>query len=159
VILTNLAMNIRTAALDDIPEMFRIRLAVRENWISLDDLRKAGVTPESVRDVLETTGRGWVAEIDGAMVGYSIANAKTASVWAIFVLPGYEGRGLGRALLERAADWLWDQGLAEIWLRTGGDPETRANAFYRSQGWRMAGRMPDGDFRYVRSRPSSASNS
>jgi GNAT superfamily N-acetyltransferase len=150
-------MDIRTATLEDIPSMFSVRLAARENWLSEAELQKAGVTPNSVRDVLETSGCGWVAEDGSTVAGFSIANAATAAIWAIFVLPEYEGRGLGRALLERAVDWLWTRDLDEIWLQTGNDPTTRAHAFYRSQGWQEAGRMPNGDRRYVLVRPSRTS--
>lgn len=152
-------MRIRQATLDEIPDMFGVRLAVEENWLSEDDLRVAGVTRESVRLVLETVGRAWVAEHDEKVVGFSIANAQTASIWALFVLPEYEGMGLGRGLLDRAVSWLWSLDVDEIWLQTGPDLTNRANAFYQSLGWRASGRLPNGDIQYVLRRSSSASSS
>jgi GNAT superfamily N-acetyltransferase len=152
-------MRIREATLDEIPDMFGVRSVVEENWLSEDDLRIAGVTRESVRLVLETVGRAWVAEHDERVVGYSIANAQTASVWALFVLPEYEGMGLGRSLLDRAVSWLWSLDVDEIWLQTGPDLTNRAHAFYQSLGWRAYGRLPNGDTQYVLGRTSSASSS
>lgn len=121
---------LRRATHADIPAMSRIRLAVTENALR-DPTR---ITVAMYEDYLERSGRGWVAEAGGAIVGFSYADNVNASIWALFIQPGREGRGLGKALLAQATDWLFEQGHDCIRLTTGAG--TRADRFYAAQGWR-----------------------
>ena len=130
-------MLFREAIAEDIPTIFKVRVKVRENYLSLLELRNIGITQESLKEALKSDCKGWVAESDDLMVGFSIANKRTRSVWALFVLPEYEGQGIGRGLLELAMHWLWEQGYDEIWLDTGADPHSRANGFYKYLGWKI----------------------
>jgi len=107
-------MILREAIAEDIPTIFKVRVKVRENFLSLQELRNMGITQESVKEALKSGCNGWVAEYDDLMVGFSIANKRTRSVWALFVLPEYEGQGIGRGLLELAMHWLWEHGYDEI---------------------------------------------
>jgi GNAT superfamily N-acetyltransferase len=120
---------LRRATRADIPAMSRIRLAVTEN--ALRD--PARITTAMYEDYLERSGRGWVAELDGEIVGFSYADHVNASIWALFVQPGQEGLGLGTALLDQATDWLFARGHARVRLTTGAD--TRADRFYAARGW------------------------
>lgn len=119
----------RRALHGDIPAMSRIRLAVMENTLS----DPARITPQMYEDFLEQSGRGWVAEQDGDIVAFCYADKINASIWALFVQPGHEGRGLGKALLGLAVDWLFELGHARAHLTTGAG--TRADRFYAAQGW------------------------
>ena len=85
-------MVFREANLEDIPALSEIRLSVTENVLS--DPRK--VTPEIIASYLTTIGKGWVCEIDGEVVGFSVASLEDASIWALFVKPGYEGEALAQ---------------------------------------------------------------
>ena len=67
-----------------------------------------GITPESVTGSLANECRAWVAEDDRRIVAFSIADRNKNAIFALFVLPEYEGRGLGSELLARAVGWLWD---------------------------------------------------
>ena len=120
----------RRAATADIPAMSRIRLAVTENVLS----DPARVTQAMYQDYLEKSGRGWVAEIDGTIAAFSYADDTDGSIWALFVDPAHEGRGLAKRLLGLAVDWLFAQGHDCVVLGTG--PGTRAERFYALQGWR-----------------------
>lgn len=118
----------------DIPAMSAIRLSVTENVLS----DPARVTLQMYEDYLDKTGRGWVAEINGEIAGFSYADRREASIWALFVSPPHEGQGLGKALLALAVAWLFELGHKRITLST--TPETRADRFYASLGWtRMPG--------------------
>jgi GNAT superfamily N-acetyltransferase len=119
----------RRATSSDIPAMSRIRLSVTENTLS-DPTR---VTEAMYEDFLERSGRGWVAESDGEILAFSYANKVDASIWALFVDPAHEGRGLGQALLKQAVDWLFETGHERVHLTTGA--HTRADRFYAEQGW------------------------
>lgn len=147
-------MCVREATLNDLPSMRRVRLAVKENPIDEEGLTSLGITPESVAHLLQTAGKAWVAEYDDKIVGFAIANAETASIWAVFILPEHEGRGFGRRLMDCAVQWLWDQELDEIWLSTKQDSSIRAHGFYRKLGWVEDGELPNGEVRYVLRRPT-----
>ena len=129
--------NFREATSDDIPGMSVVRLAVRENRLSNADR----ITPAMYADHLGTLGRSWVCEVEGRIVGFSAAALSDASIWALFVLPEYEGRGIGKRLLALATEWLFAQGKPRIVLSTAAS--TRADAFYARLGWRR-GELRDG---------------
>jgi GNAT superfamily N-acetyltransferase len=120
------------AAFDDIRHMTRIRLSVLENRLR-DPTR---ITPQMYADFLEKDGRGWVALVDGEIVAFSYANRIDGSIWALFVDPRFEGRGLGKQLLSLATDWLFALGFRQVTLSTG--THTRAAQFYTRLGWRLA---------------------
>lgn len=52
----------------DIPELFRIRTSVRENLLTMDELEAAGITAESVTQMLGSTHKGWLCRIGGKPV-------------------------------------------------------------------------------------------
>lgn len=126
---THMTHRLRQAASADIPAMSRIRLSVTENVLS-DPSR---VTRQMYEDFLAKAGRGWVAESDGGIVAFCYADMINGSIWALFVRPGYEGRGLATALLQQAVDWLFGQGHERVTLTTSAN--TRADRFYAAQGW------------------------
>jgi GNAT superfamily N-acetyltransferase len=132
---------IRTATRSDVPEMNRLRLKVRENVLS-DPSR---ITEAMTADAITASGRGWVFAEHGEVLGFSIARDEDPSIWALFTLPGHEGRGIGHALHQAAVDWLWSRGARRIWLTT--EPGTRAERFYRERGWRITDRPASGELR------------
>jgi len=136
----------RQAAKADIPAMSRIRLAVVENR-----LRDPGrITPQMYEDFLERDGRGWVAQIDGVVVAFSYANRTDGTIWALFVDPAHEGKGLAKTLLGLATAWLFELGHPEVKLDTGAG--TRADRFYARQGW-VRTLTDDGNALFALSRP------
>jgi GNAT superfamily N-acetyltransferase len=131
-----------------LPRVFRVRTSVTENFLSVGQLETMGITPASVAASLSTNARGWVAVDDGRVAAFVIADLASRSIFALFVLSEYEGRGLGSCLLERAQRWLQSDGTGVMWLRTARD--TRAAGFYRRRGWVIAGTEPDGSLRLVK---------
>lgn len=124
---------IRRATEADIPRINQIRHDVVENVLS-DPSR---VTIDHVRWFIANPGI-FVWEEDGHIVGFSAADPRDGNIWALFMDRAYEGRGIGRALFERACGVLREAGCRRMWLTT--DPGTRAEAFYRAAGWTMVGR-------------------
>jgi GNAT superfamily N-acetyltransferase len=141
-------MVIRPATEADVETLFDIRTDVRENHMTREALASIGVTPENVARMLRTDSGGWLAELDGRPVAFSMADGTRGTVFALFVRRGYEQRGLGRALLAQAAAWLFARGWDEVWLTTGADAPG-ANAFYRRVGWREDGVPENGEIRYT----------
>jgi len=143
-------MSIRTASPADVPGIFEVRTSVHDNHMSMEALARAGITPESVLAMMDRDTRAWVADVDGEVVAFSMAIASKATVFAMFVAPEFEGRGLGRALMSEAETWLFDQGCSEIWLLTDARREVRANGFYRHLGWHDDGVQDDGQVRFTK---------
>jgi GNAT superfamily N-acetyltransferase len=140
-------MTLRLATAADIPALRDIRGAVRENVLS-DPGR---VTQRDIEDHLGPRGRTWVHEEGGIVLGFAAATLASASIWALFVHPDHEGRGIGRALLDCAVGWLRAQGVASIGLST--DAGTRAERIYRAAGWQADGAQ-GGEIRFVLPVPS-----
>ena len=147
------SMNVRPATRADIPAMFDVRTSVRENHLSLEGLERYGITAASVEQMLESTMGAWVAEDGDRIVAFSMADRVNASVFAMFVRPEYEGRGLGRRLMYETESWLFAHGCEQIWLRTDRDPLVRANGFYQHLGWVSVGVQDDGQVQYIKRRP------
>src|SRR5262245_45916871 len=124
---------IRRATWDDLPRIFAIRFAVRENQLAdskLDLVRR-------VTDWLFDHSTFWVWEDDGGIRGFSAADPRDGMIFALFVDPAHEGRGIGQALLPLACDILRAAGHAEATLTTAAG--TRAERFYRTDGWTEIG--------------------
>lgn len=140
-------MLFREADIADIPALFEVRMAVTENVLS--DPRK--VTPEIFADYLSVSGKGWLCEVEGRAVGFSVASLRDASIWALFVRPGYEGWGIGTRLLELATNWLFDAGAPSVSLST--EAGTRADQLYQRRGWARGEVRPDGEVGFRLERP------
>ncbi len=120
--------HIRRARLDERPRITEIRLAVRENQL-MDPSR---VTDADYRWFNDNPGI-WVWEEDGRILGFSAADTRDGTIWALFIDPDHEGRGIGRALLAKACDVLREAGHRTATLGT--EPGSRADRFYRQAGW------------------------
>jgi GNAT superfamily N-acetyltransferase len=140
----------RSASPADVPGMFAVRTAVDENRLTAAQLTRRGITQASVVRSLTSGCHAWVAEYGGRIVAFAIADQEYASLFALFVLPRYQGIGLGSRLLELATEWLWDCGMDAIWLATG--PGTRAVKFYQRRGWIITATESNGDLRLERRR-------
>jgi GNAT superfamily N-acetyltransferase len=119
---------IRPAAPADIPRLIEIRGAVRENRLS----DPGSVTAADYLPYIEA-GRCWVAEAEGRVVGFAALDAEGSSVWALFVAPEAEGRGVGRGLMEALVEEARRRGLSALRLET--EAGSRAERFYRAAGW------------------------
>ncbi len=142
----------REATAADMPGITRVRLSVVENATTRERLDARGITEESVAASFLADSKGWVA-IDGEIVGFSIADRASRSIFALFVLPAHERRGIGGHLHDLALNWLWENGAERVWLTTGF--ETRAARFYERRGWHAVGPADHGDTRYEIGRPGT----
>lgn len=143
--LTSVAGELRVATVHDVPAMHAIRLAVRENVLS--DPSK--VRPSDYEPFLAARGKGWVHVLDRAITGFAIADAETRSIWALFVAPTFERRGIGRGLHDVMVDWLFRSDSRPVWLTT--EPRTRAARMYAALGWSHVGETASGEWRFERS--------
>ncbi len=135
-------MIFREANIDDIPQIQLVRNSVKENRLSNPGL----VTNKDCEEYMTRRGKGWVCEINNCIVGFSIADLQDHNVWALFVEPQFEGKGIGRKLHDKMLDWYFTQSDNNIWLGTA--PNTRAEAFYRNAGWREIGTHGKGEIKF-----------
>lgn len=133
---------LRTALRTDMPALWEVRYAVRENTLT-----PGRIGDEELLRSIETGGHGWVAEADGRVLGFAIG-LNTGNVWALFVRPEAEGRGIGSALHAAMLDWFATQPLDTLWLGT--DPHSRAYGFYLAHDWMPVGRQDGEDVRLER---------
>jgi GNAT superfamily N-acetyltransferase len=131
-------IQLRKADRADMPRLTEIRMAVTENILA----DPQSVTPADVIWFLDNAAI-WVLELDGVVRGFAAGDPRDASVWALFVQPGYERHGFGRRLMRQVCDEFVNDGIENVWLRTGAG--TRAERFYRRDGWVEDGIHPTGD--------------
>ncbi len=126
-------MKFREAVLGDIAGMHKVRVSVKENVLSDPGL----VTIKDYEDYVVHRGKGWVCEINNEITGFGIIDLLEKNVWALFVKPAHEGKGIGRKLHQLMLDWYFSKTLNKIWLGT--EPGSRAAAFYETAGWKQVG--------------------
>ncbi|HEY0060270.1 MAG TPA: GNAT family N-acetyltransferase [Flavisolibacter sp.] len=126
-------MTIREATPDDIPQIQVVRNSVTENTLS----NPALVTDNDCMEFMTVRGKGWVCVVEEQVVGFSIVDTREHNIWALFVAPAFEKKGIGRRLHDTMLDWYFSQTKTTVWLGTM--PGTRAENFYRVAGWREAG--------------------
>jgi GNAT superfamily N-acetyltransferase len=135
-------MIFREAGLSDIRQIQLVRNSVRENRLS-DPSRIPDI---DVAEYITNRGKGWVCEMDSRITGFAIADLLEHNVWALFVSPEYEGKGIGRKLHNMMMSWYFIQTSHTIWLST--DPGTRAERFYRINGWKENGTYGKGEIKF-----------
>ncbi len=139
----------RKAEIEDIKQIQVVRNAVKENRLSNPVL----VTDADVEEYLIHRGRGWVCLAEDVVVGFSIVDLKENNIWALFVDPGFEGLGIGKKLHDMMLNWYFTQTKETVWLGT--TPNTRAEKFYRMQGWKEVGVHGKGEIKFEMESPDS----
>jgi GNAT superfamily N-acetyltransferase len=132
----------REAEIADIAQLQFVRHAVKENVLSDPAL----VPDKDVEEYITNRGKGWVCEVDKRIVGFSIVDLVENNVWALFVHPDFDGRGIGKKLHQLMMDWYFVQTNKKIWLGT--EPKSRAETFYRMQGWKEVGVHGKGEIKF-----------
>ncbi|HEY6977762.1 MAG TPA: GNAT family N-acetyltransferase [Chitinophagaceae bacterium] len=139
-------MNFRGATTNDTEQLHSIRIAVKENILP-DPLL---ITPTDYEAFLTVKGKGWICEIDNTIVGFAIIDLKEKNIWALFVHPDHERKGIGKQLQEIMLNWYFENNEDTLWLGTG--PGTRAESFYRKSGWKEVGIRKNGEIKFEMSK-------
>lgn len=138
-------IRIRPANRGDVEVLFDIRCSVRENHQSREELAAMGITPDAVAAMLESGDYAApLALIGSRPVGFAMGNMAEGYVFACFVRPGEEGRGVGRRLLQAVEDAFRCRGVKQAWLSTEAIAHQRSVGFYEHLGWVRTGLMEDG---------------
>lgn len=142
----------REAKIEDIKQIQIVRNSVKENTLS----NPAQVSDKDCEEFLTIRGKGWVCEVDNTIVGFSIVDLKENNIWALFVKPEFEKKGIGKELYTRMMDWYFDQTKTPVWLGTA--PNTRAEMFYEKLGWVKTGTVNKGETKFEMSYKSWIQN-
>ena len=126
-------MNFRQAIPEDIPQIQIVRNSVKENHLSNPNL----IPDDLVEEFITKRGKGFACEIDKKIVGFSIVDFVENNVWALFLLPEFEGKGIGKKLHQLMLDEYFSKTKETIWLST--EANSRAETFYKKHGWKNAG--------------------
>lgn len=132
-------MNFREAGIQDIPSMHLVRMSVKENILSNPQL----VKEEDYTRFITTDGKGWVCEEAGRILGFAIVDSIKKNIWALFIHPDYEKKGLGKQLHHIMLNWYFKNYSEKLWLTTAAG--TRAAKFYQLLGWKEKGRDKNGE--------------
>ena len=135
---------IRKATPEDQSRISEVRNAVRENRLSPANVSRVSDTARWIYE----NGTFWVWEEDGGVQGFAVADVRDGTIFGLFVHPDYEGRGIARALLPLACEDLRMAGHTVAKLSTGRG--TRAERFYRRNGWTDTGRRENGEVVFER---------
>lgn len=135
-------ITIRVATAEDIPQIQVVRNAVKENQLSDPAL----VSDADCAHYLTERGKGWVAVVNETVVGFAIADLVEHNIWALFLHPDFEKKGIGKQLHDAMMDWYFQQTPVTVWLSTA--PDTRAAAFYKKAGWTENGTYGKGELKF-----------
>ncbi len=137
---------IREATRFDIEEMHEVRNSVRENRLSSPDL----INYEDYIAMLTTRGKGWVCLMEIRIVGFSVVDVLDKNVWALFVHPLHENKGIGTSLHNDMLNWYFSIYSDTLWLSTA--PGTKAETFYRNLGWMETGKHGSKELKFEMTR-------
>ncbi|RSZ56978.1 GNAT family N-acetyltransferase [Massilia atriviolacea] len=140
---------IRPALTTDVNAMFDVRTSVRENVLTAGELFELGITPEFIAAEIERSPCAWVATVDTQVIGFSMIDLDTACLFAAFVLPEYEGLGIGTGLIKACESALFESHPV-AWLETA--KSSRAAQLYRHLGWGNETAVGEGDVRMEKHR-------
>jgi GNAT superfamily N-acetyltransferase len=135
-------MIFREALTDDIPQMQVVRNTVKENILSNPTL----VTDDDYKEYITKRGKGWVCRINNTIVGFAICDLVDDNIWALFVHPNFDKKGIGKTLHKLMMDWYFAQNKKMCWLST--EPNSRAEKFYAMQGWKTVGIYGKGETKF-----------
>jgi GNAT superfamily N-acetyltransferase len=99
-----------------------------------------------VEEYITIRGRGWVCEIGLMIVGFAIADLRENNIWALFIHPDHEKKGIGKQLHQLMLNWYFENSGQTVWLSTS--PGTRAEFFYRKAGWKETGIYGKGEIKF-----------
>ena len=121
-------VSVRDLTHEDLPILGEL---LRERWGS-------GSVASHGRLIDATTGPGFIAEADGAWVGYCAFEPVEHDCQLVAIESLQPGTGVGSALLARLARWCLEHDMVRLWLVTTND-NTEALRWYQRRGFTLAG--------------------
>lgn len=136
----------RKALPDDAPECIALRGRTRENSFSVEQLKEVGVTLDSWQSgIKDGSFCGYVGVTARGLVGYCFGDRSRGEIVVLALLPEYEGKGIGKTLLNLVIEEFKGLGFKRLFLGCSPDPRVRSYGFYRYLGWKPTGTMNSAD--------------
>jgi ribosomal protein S18 acetylase RimI-like enzyme len=132
---------LRVATHADVLRLIEIRGSVRENRLT----DTSNVTLAEYSWFIDHAAIH-VWEKDECIQGFSAGDPRDGSIWALFVHPAFEGRGVGQSLIEVACKSLLNMGYQKATLST--EPGSRAQHFYERNDWISKGQTAAGEVKF-----------
>ncbi len=140
--------------LDDIEEIFSVRVKI---WLKVYPSESYGVRRENLiekfshrekylkklREKINSHGKtrqGWVVLIQDRIVGFAevFIEDEITNLETIYVLPEYQGMGIGKALLHKAFEFSQGRSIDKMVVKVVGYNKN-AIAFYEKMGFNLIG--------------------
>jgi GNAT superfamily N-acetyltransferase len=139
-------ISIRSASLDDAPAI--AALLLETGWFSALNALTLAQSEDQVERHLEACLSGtshsvFVVDLEGNTCGYIsihwlpylFMKGPEGFISELFISPDARGRGLGQALLEKAAAEARARGCSRLSLLNGKHRESYERSFYQKHGW------------------------
>lgn len=141
-------------------DMQAIREVQKLTWFDTYPNEKLGITREdieakfAIEDPIETEKRKkmysdptigvWIAKDGERVVGFCFAGKRESGnrIGAIYLLPSYQGQGVGGNLIEQALSWLGEA--EDIYVNVASYNE-QAMEFYKKHGFVKTGNHPNSE--------------
>lgn len=131
---------IRPVEPDEIPLLGPIEKSAGELFREhdMDDVADGGQMPAAFIISFTRFGGALVADVDGAVAGFALVAAydKHAHLYEVSVAREFQGKGIGRKLVEGACDWAVSHNHKALTLSTFSDVPWNA-PFYASLGFEV----------------------
>lgn len=125
----------RKLQLSDLRATYEIRFSVFENLIRAEHVKYLQ-RDAALADIEQ--GGGCICLVEGREVGFCLPLfIPEPYLAALFVMPEFQGVGIGSELLEHALSWYKSNGAAQVCLET--DANSLAEKFYLGRGWEKKG--------------------
>lgn len=134
-----MTLRIRSARSEDAPELALLSKELGHGVRSEDVALRLEQLLASVEDwvgVTEELSRQRVLAWIHVGITNSLVSGRCGLLRGLVVAPERQGSGLGRALLQRAERWCFEQGVRDVRLRSRVERE-RARSFYEGQGYTL----------------------
>lgn len=127
---------IRRAEESDIGEIVDICTTAKENTFNTPEL-----PPRDLADIIKEGG-SFVCCEGRKIIGVGLAE-DNGFVFALYVRPEWDNKGIGKKLLNTMLYWIHEKGVSQAFLVTA--PGTKADKFYEKHGWVRGNINTDGE--------------
>ncbi len=154
---------ISKAKLSDIPEIIQVQ---KQTWLATYPNKDIGITKEDITkrlgnpgdEILQKRIENWqniinnldkqkiifIAKENKKIVGFAIiTNQEKPTVSALYVLPNFQGQGVGKLLLQKSFDWLGNQPKIFTYVASYNQ---KAIDFYKKHGFQATTETPKDEF-------------
>ncbi|MBP7173103.1 MAG: GNAT family N-acetyltransferase [Cloacibacterium sp.] len=135
-------MIIKEADISHIEEMHVLRMSVKENQLSNPNL----ISEEDYINFIDKKGKTWITEEHHKILGFATIDLENKNIWALFVHPEFEKKGIGKKLHQTMIDWYFKENNEKLWLSTA--QNTRAEKFYEFLGWKKVGILDNNEIKF-----------